>query len=168
MQADLNPAAFAFAVSSPLRFLERVGRMAFDLGFEGFLNKFEEHLGPTATTALLIVVGLGVTSVCVGALIQWVVIPLSAYLEGAPLAAKTASLATVFLGFFVAALLIASKIILRKSREIMAQTQKMAAEVSRDATELRALGAEMLATTKGQLDEQKAKIGVRDSGGDAK
>jgi hypothetical protein len=52
-----------------------------DLGFSGVVEKFEEHWGKRLTRWLLLVIGLGVAAVCVGAIWQWIVSPVLAFLQ---------------------------------------------------------------------------------------
>jgi len=43
---------------------EKIGRAVMDLGFGGFLEKFEDHFGRGLTKALLILIGLAVAAMC--------------------------------------------------------------------------------------------------------
>lgn len=65
----------------PLSFFESVGRAVADLGFSGVIEKFEEHWGKRATRVLLLIIGLGVAAVCVGAIWEWFVSPILNFLK---------------------------------------------------------------------------------------
>jgi hypothetical protein len=52
-----------------------------DVGFGAVLEKFEEYFGKGVTRAFLILVGLAISAVCVGAIWQWLVGPLLGFLD---------------------------------------------------------------------------------------
>jgi hypothetical protein len=52
-----------------------------DFGVDGFLDKFEKHFGELATKALLILIGLAIAAVCIGAIWQWLVSPLLIFFQ---------------------------------------------------------------------------------------
>jgi hypothetical protein len=59
-----------------------------DLGFSGVVEKFEEHWGKRPTRWLLLIIGLGVAAVCVGAIWEWLISPLLAFI-GSPQRSQT-------------------------------------------------------------------------------
>lgn len=65
----------------PLFLLEDVGRWVMDLGFSGVIEKFEEHWGKRLTRALLMLIGLGVAAVCMGAIWEWLISPLLSFFQ---------------------------------------------------------------------------------------
>ena len=52
-----------------------------DFGFDGFLNKFEEHFGKGWTKFLLILIGLAVSSLCLGAIWRYLFSPILGFFE---------------------------------------------------------------------------------------
>lgn len=56
---------------------ERVGRAVMDLGFGGFLEKFEQHFGAGITKALLILIGLTVASLCGSVIWTYLLLPIA-------------------------------------------------------------------------------------------
>jgi hypothetical protein len=54
---------------------------ALDLGFGGFLEKFEEHFGRGWTKALLTLIGLAIASVCIGIVWQYLVAPVLTFFQ---------------------------------------------------------------------------------------
>jgi hypothetical protein len=57
--------------------LERIGRALVDLGFGGFLEKFENHFGKGLTKALLVLIGLAVASVCGSIVWTYLLLPIT-------------------------------------------------------------------------------------------
>lgn len=84
------------ALHRPLLWLESVGRAVADLGFSGVIEKFEEHWGRRTTRWLLLVIGLGVSAICVGAIWQWIVSPILAFLDSPQRSGTIWSLALAF------------------------------------------------------------------------
>lgn len=50
-----------------------------DFGFDGFLDKFEQHFGKFLTKLLLLLIGLAITAVCIGIIWQYLVAPVVAF-----------------------------------------------------------------------------------------
>lgn len=75
----MTSAASGLRIASPLKFFERVGRMALDLGVGGFLEKFEEHFGRWPTKVLLTLIGLAISAICLGVIWQYLVSPVLAF-----------------------------------------------------------------------------------------
>jgi hypothetical protein len=63
-------------LSSALTWFESVGRTVTDFGFGSLVGKYEEYFGRRVTRALLIIVGLSVVAVGVGAIWQWLIAPI--------------------------------------------------------------------------------------------
>jgi len=55
---------------------ERVGQAVVDFGFSGVIEKFEEHWGKRATKALLLLIGLAVVAISLGAIWTYILGPL--------------------------------------------------------------------------------------------
>lgn len=86
------------AIRRPGDFFESLGRAVADLGFSGVIEKFEEHWGKRATRWLLLVIGLGVAAVCIGAIWEWLVSPILLFLQSPDRARTLWSLVLAVLG----------------------------------------------------------------------
>lgn len=56
---------------------ERIGRAVMDLGFGGFLEKFESHFGPGLTKALLVLIGLAIAALCGSVIWEYLLLPIA-------------------------------------------------------------------------------------------
>lgn len=52
-----------------------------DFGFDGFLDKFEQHFGKAATKCLLLLIGMAIAAVCIGLIWQWLISPVLTFLQ---------------------------------------------------------------------------------------
>jgi hypothetical protein len=52
-----------------------------DFGFDGFLEKFEQHFGRGLTKALLLLIGLAITAACLGVIWQYLISPILAFFQ---------------------------------------------------------------------------------------
>ena len=53
-----------------------------DFGFDGFLNKFEEHFGKGWTKALLVLIGITVASLCLAVIWRYLISPIVVFYNG--------------------------------------------------------------------------------------
>ncbi|HET9458771.1 MAG TPA: hypothetical protein VFO51_02165 [Sphingomicrobium sp.] len=56
---------------------EQIGRVAMDLGFGGFLEKFENHFGSSVTKVLLVLIGLAVAVLCGSVIWAYLLLPIA-------------------------------------------------------------------------------------------
>lgn len=130
-----------------------------DLGFSGVVEKFEEHWGTRATRWLLLTIGLGVAAICVGAIWQWLVAPVLAFL-GSPQRSQTIwSLALAAFGIgggvSLGSAVIAAVAEWRRLRSIKTKIEVMEGELAH----LEARGYETVSEARGLLDESKGLYG---------
>lgn len=92
-----------------------------DLGFSGVIEKFEEHWGKRLTRLLLMLVGIAIAAICMGAIWQWLVSPVLAFFRAPLWGEKLGELiwagVTITFGIAAGGQIVAGLVQLRKNRK---------------------------------------------------
>jgi len=111
-----------------------------DLGFGGFLEKFEQHFGSGLTKALLVVIGLAVATLCGSVIWTYLLLPLALMIPDprsgpAYQVAKLILIVAIFLMITNQLIALFDNWVKRKIRRQMRETLATANEVSNNAQE---------------------------------
>ncbi len=127
-----------------------------DLGFGSFLEKFEQHFGLRATKAFLVLIGLAVCALCLGAIWQWLIAPLLDFLQSPNRFQVVVRLLLIFVaagGGMAIGLMLTSAF---KGWRIIKNSQRQYEALKKRSDELIERGEELGRRADGMLDDVKA------------